>query len=83
MEIRKLSIGDYEEVYALWRSTPGMGLNDIDDSKDGIARYLARNPNTLWLLTRTKSSGRYCPATTAAAGMFTTPWWRNPSRTKA
>lgn len=49
MEIRKLSIGNYEEVYALWLSTPGMGLNDIDDSKDGIARYLARNPNTCFV----------------------------------
>jgi len=46
MEIRKLSIDDYEEIYDLWISTPGMGLNDIDDSKAGIEKYLKRNPNT-------------------------------------
>ncbi|MGI6664361.1 MAG: GNAT family N-acetyltransferase [Christensenellaceae bacterium] len=46
MEIRNMQIEDYEEVYALWRATPGMGLNDIDDSKEGIAKYLKRNPDT-------------------------------------
>lgn len=46
MDIRKLSINDYEEIYELWMSMPGMGLNDIDDSKSGIDLYLKRNPNT-------------------------------------
>lgn len=49
MEIRKLSINDYEEIYALWISTPGMGLNDIDDSKAGIEKYLKRNPDTCFV----------------------------------
>lgn len=40
---------DYEEVYALWMSTPGMGLNHIDDSKAGIDQYLKRNPNTCFV----------------------------------
>lgn len=44
--IRKMTIDDYEEVYALWMSCEGMGLNDIDDSRDGIARFLDRNPDT-------------------------------------
>ena len=37
---------DYEKVYALWMSCKNMGFNDIDDSKEGIARFLERNPNT-------------------------------------
>lgn len=49
MEIRKMSIDDYEEVFGLWRSTPGIGLNDIDDSKTGIEKYLKRNPNTCFV----------------------------------
>ncbi len=49
MEIRKMSIYDYEEVYKLWIATPGMGLNDIDDSKEGIDQYLTRNPNTCFV----------------------------------
>lgn len=49
MEIRKLTINDYEEIYELWMSTLGMGLNDIDDSKSGIDKYLKRNPNTCFV----------------------------------
>ena len=46
MNIRAMSIDDYEQVYALWLDTPNMGLNNLDDSKEGIAKYLKRNPNT-------------------------------------
>lgn len=46
IQIRPLSIGDYDTLYTLWRSVPGMGLNDLDDSQEGIDRYLKRNPNT-------------------------------------
>lgn len=44
--IRLLTIDDYEAMLDLWRSCSGMGLNDADDSREGIARYLARNPHT-------------------------------------
>ena len=37
---------DYEKMYALWLSCKGMGLNDTDDSKEGIKRFLDRNPET-------------------------------------
>ena len=46
MQIRKMTIQDYENVYELWMSCKNMGFNDIDDSKEGIARFLKRNPNT-------------------------------------
>ena len=46
MQIRTMTIADYEKVYALWMSCKNMGFNDIDDSKEGIARFLERNPNT-------------------------------------
>ena len=46
MHIRKMEISDYDEVYALWLSCAGMGLNDLDDSHEGIARFLKRNPET-------------------------------------
>jgi len=49
MNIRLMTINDYEPVYALWLSCPGMGLNDLDDSREGIARYLARNPGTCFV----------------------------------
>lgn len=46
MIIRPLTIQDYDALYALWLQCEGMGLNDTDDSPAGIAKYLARNPNT-------------------------------------
>lgn len=46
MQIRTMTIHDYEKVYALWMSCKNMGFNDIDDSKEGISRFLERNPNT-------------------------------------
>lgn len=44
--IRPMTIADYDALYALWTATPGMGLNTTDDSREGIARYLCRNPDT-------------------------------------
>lgn len=49
MEIRRMRIQDYEEVYRLWITTPGMGLRGLDDSRDGISRFLARNPDTCFV----------------------------------
>ena len=46
MHIRTMRTDDYEAVYALWLSCAGMGLNDLDDSREGIERYLKRNPDT-------------------------------------
>ena len=44
--IRPMTIEDYEEVYALWTHIRGFGIRSIDDSKEDIARFLERNPNT-------------------------------------
>jgi ribosomal protein S18 acetylase RimI-like enzyme len=41
--IRSMSLDDYERVYHLWSTSEGMSL-DEDDSRDGIASYLRRNP---------------------------------------
>lgn len=49
IEIRRMTIKDYDEVYALWLAVPGMGLNNLDDSREGIERYLARNPKTCFV----------------------------------
>jgi ribosomal protein S18 acetylase RimI-like enzyme len=49
MQIKKMTINDYEGVYQLWISTSGMGMRSIDDSKEGIAKYLNRNPETCFI----------------------------------
>jgi ribosomal protein S18 acetylase RimI-like enzyme len=44
-----MTINDYERVYQLWTNTPGMGMRSVDDSKEGIAKYLNRNPETCFI----------------------------------
>ena len=41
-----MTIEDYDEVYALWKKIKGFGLRSIDDSRDGVERFLKRNPTT-------------------------------------
>ena len=47
--IRVMTIDDYKKVYALWMSCKNMGFNNLDDSRDGIAKYLRRNPATCFV----------------------------------
>lgn len=49
MKIRKMVIDDYDRVYDLWMSCLGMGLNNLDDTKDGIEKFLDRNPETCFV----------------------------------
>ena len=49
MDIRLMTIDDYEKIYELWMSCEGMGLNNLDDSKEGIERFLNRNPDTCFV----------------------------------
>ena len=44
-----MTIKDYEKVYMLWLSCAGMGLNNLDDSKEGIDKFLKRNPDTCFV----------------------------------
>ena len=45
IEYRLMTIDDYEQAYALWLEC-GNGLNDKDDSREGIEKYLKHNPST-------------------------------------
>ncbi len=44
MNIREMKIEDYEKVYALWKTIKGFGIRSVDDSKEGIERFLKWNP---------------------------------------
>ena len=49
MTIRIMTIDDYDAVYALWASLPGIGLHEGEDSYEGMAYYLRRNPETCFV----------------------------------
>ena len=44
--LRVMTMDDYEQVYALWKQIHGFGIRSVDDSREGIQRFLRRNPAT-------------------------------------
>lgn len=46
MTIRTMEIKDYEGVHQLWMSIHGFAIKSVDDSKEGVAQFLKRNPTT-------------------------------------
>ena len=35
-----MQIEDYEQVYALWLTISGFAIRSVDDSKEGVERFL-------------------------------------------
>ena len=46
IQIRTMTIEDYDEVFALWKTIRGFAIRSIDDSFAGIEKFLKRNPTT-------------------------------------
>lgn len=44
--VRRMTIEDYEEVRELWMSIKGFAIRSIDDSREGVERFLTRNPDS-------------------------------------
>lgn len=42
--IRAMTIADYEQVHDLWMKIKGFAMRSIDDSREGVTRFLERNP---------------------------------------
>lgn len=45
-----MKIEDYDDIVGLWNSVPGMGLNNLDDSREGVSRFLRRNPDCCFVV---------------------------------
>ena len=41
MNIRVMTIEDFDQVHALWMSIKGFGIRSVDDSKEGVERFSA------------------------------------------
>ena len=44
--IRIMVPEDYDRVYRLWCGIKGFGIRSLDDSREGVERFLKRNPAT-------------------------------------
>lgn len=42
--VRAMTAGDYDGIFKLWKTIRGFGLRSMDDSREGVARFLERNP---------------------------------------
>ena len=42
--IRAMKVEDYEQVRALWMTIKGFAIRSMDDSREGVERFLKRNP---------------------------------------
>ena len=45
IKIRAMKIEDFDQVHALWMKISGFGIRSIDDSREGVERFLKRNPD--------------------------------------
>ena len=55
LEIREMSIEDYDEVMCLWQASENVGLHDDVDSRDGVSAFLRRNAGLSFVA---RSAGR-------------------------
>ena len=46
INIRVMNEGDIEKVRTLWMSIKGLGIRSIDDSYEGVKKFMERNPKT-------------------------------------
>ena len=46
MQTRIMTIDDYDAVHALWMTIKGFAIRSVDDSREGVERFLRRNPTT-------------------------------------
>lgn len=45
-QIRPMELEDYEQVFELWTTIHGFAMRSLDDSREGVERFLLRNPGT-------------------------------------
>ena len=48
--IRVMQRKDYEQAKTLWDDIEGMGLRNLDDSCEGIGKFLDRNPTSCFVV---------------------------------
>lgn len=46
MTIRTMTMEDYDQVYKLWSGIKGFGIRTMDDSREGVEKFIKRNPST-------------------------------------
>lgn len=45
-KVRVMTCEDYDQVHDLWMSIHGFGIRSMDDSREGVEKFIRRNPTT-------------------------------------
>lgn len=53
IRIRPMTMEDFDQVHALWMTIHGFGIRSIDDAREGVERFLKRNPGCSVVAERT------------------------------
>lgn len=53
IKIRPMTMEDFDQVHALWMTIHGFGIRSIDDAREGVERFLKRNPGCSVVAERT------------------------------
>ena len=46
IQLKPMTVADYDSVRALWLTIRGFGIRALDDSREEIERFIERNPTT-------------------------------------
>ena len=70
--IREMTMEDYGQVYDLWTEIKGFGIRSLDDSKEGVERFLKGTlPPAWWLSRMAMWWATSCAATMEGPDVFT------------
>lgn len=58
IQVREMTMEDYPKVRELWNSIRGMAIRSVDDSRQGVERFLSRNPGTSVVAVDNEDYGR-------------------------
>ena len=54
MTIRTMTIDDYDQVWHLWSEIKGFGIRTLDDSREGVEKFLREIHLPAWWRKRTE-----------------------------
>ena len=54
-KIKVMDIKNYNEIIELWKNSNGVGMNEYDDSRKSLKKFINRNPKTCFIAENNKN----------------------------
>ena len=75
--LNPMTMNDYDEVFALWHSISGFAMRSIDDSREGVERFLGREGRRVHPLRPRRPPGPVLSRVRAAGSAAPRHWERD------